>query len=1058
MGEDRNFTVYRASAGSGKTYTLAREYIKRLLVGDPRTAHRHILAVTFTNDAAGEMKERILGYLRQLAADDDKDFLAGLREGLPDGLRNDDGKIRRRAAQAFHAILHDYSNFHVTTIDSFFQSVVRNLARELGVGSRFDIELDTALPVRDAVKAVISEATAGSEVLGKLARFVNHKLEDDKWSVERDLQSFSRFIFNETFQKKARALNQEFTDQPDKVANARDECVRIIKGFESGIRGRVEAFDLMDHFPCPMPIRQKARTVIKDVSKDIGGFFKKLSDGEYCEEKLLTATMRQVYETLSGGTHGDDYLALFLDTEKYRRDNLPLRNSAKQLMKFVYQLELLKHVADKIEAHDKEQNRFVLANTNQLLGGLVGKDDSSFVFEKIGAQIRHVVIDEFQDTSELQWKNFKVLISEILATNSFGMLVGDVKQSIYRWRNGDWRILNDIENELGDRAGCRSLDANYRSAREIVEFNNALFEGSANDLQKDARQPFAKAYVDVRQKQRRECQGYVSVDFVEAEKDGRNTVKRYSEVVVGRLAEKIKLLLDGGVRQGDICILCRKNKQIRQIADELPKVFAERYPDAGESVKIISESAYRLGGSKAVRLLVAALRLVNEPRNPALAAELYLGWKNGDPAELSRGAIDGVLADIEARKTRSLPEWVEELCRKFFAPADGGADLRAGEDVLAFMDKLTDYLSRNTPDIGRFLEHWDEKLSKETLPLPVKGVRDGILAMSIHQSKGLQFHTVIVPFADWPMAEKSGAFKQQVVWCEAAQKRHPFDFTLLPLEYNSQMECSLFAPEYAEETDNLKMDNLNLLYVALTRAEKNLLVLAKEPGKDSTSLNIQDLIRAHMKMKTAPYATGYIERHDEAPAEERREIEVAFNPTKAATAIYPSAEARIFASGGGEDAMRGIKEGNLVHRIFANIAGAEDIEQAVAASVGKAFAAGELGEAERRPYAEAVLRHIAGSGRRDWFSDKYKVFTEAAIIMEDGRENRPDRVLVDGEGNVVVLDYKTGKEEGAHARQVGKYMELLGKMGMYNTIKGYVWYLADAPGEADRIQEVRRGQ
>ncbi|MDR1757621.1 MAG: UvrD-helicase domain-containing protein [Bacteroidales bacterium] len=1022
-----NFLVYRASAGSGKTYTLAQQYIKQLLIHNPRTAYRHILAVTFTNDAAGEMKNRILDYLHELADDNDADFLENLRKELPDFMKNNVEEIQQRARVALQSILHDYSNFHVTTIDSFFQTIARDLAKELGIGSRFDIEINTELPIKDAVKEVIENATTQNEVLGKLTRFVEHKLEDDKWSIERDLQSFSRFIFNEIFQKNEDALMQQFQEEPEKIR----ETIKICKQFI------VEYETRMQHFANCFFEKRLPENDFYYKGKGVPGYFKKIKNKEY------EAPNTYVLKVLSGdaGNAGDmECIELLQAAENYRTgDRLLKYNTSKLFLKFIYQLELLKDISDKISEQNAEQNRFILSHTNQLLSGLIGDEDTSFVYEKIGAQIRSVIIDEFQDTSELQWRNFKVLISEILATNGFGMLVGDVKQSIYRWRNGNWKILNDIDQELKEQVRCLSLQTNYRSAEQVIDFNNQLFKQAAANLQNnesDEHNPFRKAYQDVVQQSTKKAEGFVSVDFAEIVKVDNTIVQSYEESVLEKVADKIKLLLDRGVKQGDICILCRANKQIRLIAHDLPGIFARRFPDCQETIRIISEDAYRLGSSRSLNVLVSALRLIHESRNPVPAAQLLLQWKDENINELSLEKIAQMTAEIQTQQTLPLYDLIETLCRKF-CPGSGA-------DVLAFMDKLTDYLSRNVPDLGKFLDYWDERLSIETLPLPVKGQREHILAMSIHKSKGLQFHTVIVPFVDWAMAAKSTPSKPNVVWCESMSKEPPFQFPLLPIEYSSLMENSYFSKEYETETHNLQMDNLNVLYVALTRAEKNLLVLTKQKPKNSKTSNIQDFIISYIGDK--PYEIGKIEPHDEQQVEEICTIDISFHPRKPDTTVFPSTEAQIFARGDNEDKIQKVKTGNIIHLILENIThieNEENIENAVKQAIEKLIIRGELSEAEKTQYLEIVKTQIANSRKWDWFSNKYNIHNETAILMDDGRENRPDRVLVDGDGNVTVIDYKTGETKPGHIKQVENYMALLSQMQKYRTIKGYVWYLSE---------------
>ncbi|GHV34126.1 DNA helicase [Bacteroidia bacterium] len=1016
--------IYRASAGSGKTYQLALKYIRQLLIGDPNTSYRHILAVTFTNDAAAEMKERILGYLYALANEKDNDFLANLLNEI-NALRSVEGfavpayaeitaqKIRQNAAVAFHAILHDYSNFHISTIDSFFQTILKNLTKELGIGSRFEIALDTDRVIQDAVKNLINKAPKNPQILSQLEAFTAHKFDNNKWNIERDLQQFGRFVFNESFQKNEKSVNEE---SKDKIVDTINKCKEFVKIFDNKMFNFANEFGVQDK---------------KDFHYgDMWSYFNKIKNRDYPE---IGSRLSKILNGETEGKIGDvQFLPLLEKSENFKNAHIRKYNSSKLFLKFIYQLSLLKAISDEISEENKENSRFMLAQTNQLLGSMLNANDANFIYEKIGATIRSVVIDEFQDTSELQWQNFKILLSEILANDNFAMLAGDVKQSIYRWRNGNWRILNDIETEFGTTAEYRELDTNYRSAKNIVELNNVVFENAANILQGDASDdvlPYRKAYKDVKQKANKDIEGFVGIDFVD------------KDSLLETIAEKIRTLLTNGVAQGDICILCRKNEQIRMIADELPKLYVSLFQSDSSStarnelpLKIISEEAYLLSSSPELRVLISALRAINEPTNPIPIAEI----------EQYLGQYLHVSDFIESYNGRSLLyNLVEDLCR-FFKFSEKP---EASPFLFAFMDKVLDFISKNRSDLGVFLDYWDEKLSKETMSLPANGKRDGILVMSIHKSKGLEFHSVIVPFIDWDMAAKSTPSKENVVWCESSGKIQPFDFALLPVEYSKTMENSIFNKEYNDETVSLQMDNLNVLYVALTRAGKNLFAIAKTLNKKGELTKISDLLYKCVENSNFcltnenKFEIGKIEASapstsDNFSSEEKSLIFPSFHPQPSKIAFIIPAEAALFAKENNEDVFEKIKRGNIIHKIFENL----DFRR-IDTTVEILHSQGVVSASEKENYVKIVENYLNNTNVKDWFSSKYEVMTECSVIVEDGNVFRPDRVLIDQEKNVIVIDYKTGKEKKAHIRQVENYVKIMLKMRSYSSVKGYVWYL-----------------
>ena len=994
----KNFKIYRASAGSGKTYTIALKYIAELLK-NPQFAHSQILATTFTNDAAGEMKERILSELCGLIDGENAAFLENLQKETNLSKEN----IRKNAKIAYEAILDDYGNFNISTIDSFFQKILRNLARELGINSQFDIEMDINLPTKEAVKAVIANSVANTNIQDKIVKFLEHKLEDEKWNIQKDLESFAKNIFKEEFQRR----EKELQGQTEKIYKSIEECKKIKRDFNEQMCEFAESFSWQD------------KSNFYQGEKGVIGYFKKIRDGEYSEPNSY------VNQVLCGDKckNGDiENLELLKKTETYRSENIRKYNSAKLFLKNIHSLSLLEDISKEITNQNKEKNRFMLAKTNQLLCEIMGGTDTPFIYEKIGTNIKSIVIDEFQDTSTLQWKNFKPMLKNVLDENKFGMLVGDVKQSIYRWRNGDWKILNNIDNDenFAENAEFINLEKNWRSAENLVNFNNNLFENISKKSDCDIK----KAYENVRQ-EINENGGFVSIDFVPSGKlwntyeteDGENTM-------INAIAGKVKLLLENAVEQSDICILCREKKQIRKIAEDLPKILPE--------VKIISEEAYKFEASREISMIILALQIINEPKNPIPQTNLLLKWGKIKKEELKIDEIEKLtneLLDIKALSKLPIYDLVIKLCNDF----KFNNDSKSADFLFAFMDKIVDYSAKNTNDISAFLEYWDEKLKDEALPMPTKkdDRRDGILLMTIHKSKGLEFHSVIVPFVDWSLGEYSAAFKENMLWCSG--KTAPFDVPLIPIEYKKEMSVSQFSDDYECEKLAQNMDNLNVLYVALTRAAKNLLVLAKEKNSEISSL-ISSFIGA-----AEHYEIGVIEKTKQEEEESKKtQKSIPFNMKENKMEVGKNVD------------TQETREGKIIHRVFEKIclfddaAWATHVENAVKFLV----SCGEIEPENEEHYIEKVKNYIENSGRQDWFSGKYQVFNEAAILC-GGKTSRPDRVLLDkSEKSAIIIDYKTGGENKNYEEQVRNYAKLLQKMA-YTKVQGFVWYL-----EENKITEV----
>ena len=558
--------VYKASAGSGKTFTLAVEYIK-LLILNPR-AYRQILAVTFTNKATAEMKERILTQLYGIwKADPASDaYLKRIKEDLNSSSLSDK-ELRQRAGMALQYMLHDYSRFRVETIDSFFQSVMRNLARELELSPNLNIELNNADVLSDAVDSMIEKLTPSSPVLAWLLDYINERIADDKrWNVSNEVKSFGRNIFDESYIERGEGLRLKLRS-PETIKLYRDvlremetDALEQMKGFYDQFEGELDGHALV-----PEDLKGGAR--------GIGSYFRKLRDGRLTDKDVLNATLQNSLAdaknwTTKTSSRKDEIIRLaetsliplLQDAERLRPQKSRTINSCRLSLQHLNKLQLLNHIDEEVRTLNREHNRFLLSDTNALLHKLVHEGDSSFVFEKIGANIRNVMIDEFQDTSRMQWDNFRLLLLEGLSQGADSLIVGDVKQSIYRWRNGDWGILNSLgssqsQPQLYNNSSqlsfpfpvrVETLKVNRRSETNVINFNNRLFTAAVDYLNslhleelKEECFPLKRAYADVTQESpKTNSKGYVKVSFIEPDEE-----RNYTEKTLSALGEEVQRLL-----------------------------------------------------------------------------------------------------------------------------------------------------------------------------------------------------------------------------------------------------------------------------------------------------------------------------------------------------------------------------------------------------------------------------------------------------------------------------------------------------------------------------------
>ncbi len=1018
--------ILKASAGSGKTFNLAKKYIRILLSSEERYAYRGVLAVTFTNKATAEMKSRILKELRLLASDPVR---SDYRDDFVPALFPTNEALQKRAEAVLVDILHDYGAFSISTIDKFFQQTLKAFAREIGQFSAYQIELDRNALIHESVDRILDALT---EKDTKLLEWLND-------SVGEQLEKGGRIDLEEGLYKMAERLSSEEHDalagkyniaeeeslSKESLAAIRKECRRIVSDFEREVlaaaRGVVTAMDTAG-----VPLSDTNRgflvaiskwTALKpgdSIPKPTDAFLNRSADSTQWFAKTKSHLLPQVEPYLSGPLEA--FCALF---------DSPFRvyGTARILLRQLYGLGLAREFRAEFLQLLKEKNVLSIDDSNTLLKKIIDGSDAPFVYEKLGVRYRNFLLDEFQDTSTVQWENFLPLLRESSSSGNESLVVGDVKQSIYRWRGSDWELLSSGVSAAFPEAVEEPLRENWRSAKAVVDFNNAFFPYAAKAFQQECHAAgfnIGALYGDVDQirKSPEEQPGQVRVSFCDKEDE------------LAEVLESIRSMRANQARWGDMAVLVRNNKEGAEVASFL----------VGEGIPVISDDSLDVKSSVVVRRLVALLDRFENPGDEVsafLAEELDIRFPE---------------------RFHSLSDLCEALLRELrqHDPA-----LFDGETlyIQSFMDAVQDWAKVNGNNLRHFLDYWKEAKDKVSSPDDA----DAIRVITIHKSKGLEFPAVIFPFA-----EKVDLRIRTSRWCHL-EEGAPFSASgkaIYSVDMTAATTSTLFAADYQDEKNLNLVDNLNTFYVALTRAQKVLHVIACRPpqtvlsGRANSFADLSQVLYSFLQVER--YESG--EPYDFSRMKRARRGQVVPVP-----AAYPSFPVNPEAGESGEDTPVGERgrlkfnsdsadffaadgsvgvgasvrrKGIALHEILSRVERLEDLAGAVAQSVQNGtLTPGQGAEAE-----QFLRERISGPVARAWFGldpdcPVRSVDRERSLIDTDGSVLRPDRV-VETAGGLVVIDYKFGGPRPQYGRQVARYMNLYRRMG-YPAVRGYLWYVEE---------------
>ncbi len=1071
-------TVYRASAGAGKTHKLTGEYLTLLFNGPG--AFRRILAVTFTNKATDEMKSRIVSELYNLASGKKSDYVGLLQSAY--SLTEE--QVRKQAAKILIDILHDYSAFNISTIDRFFQQTMRAFTREIGLQGGYGIEMDQELVLTAAIDSLLGdlEKPESKELLGWLLRFAEDKIENGgEWNLRKDIMALSREVFKESYKTFSEQVNRDISDKKA-LETYKNDLYGIIRSVEANAKELGErGLAIMNKYGLKQEDFSRGNITVSLFAKLAQGEMKtpnatfcNMADNiEACFKKTTPIGTRQII-----GCAFDDGLNDCIKGIIALFGNLTAYNTAREIVRYYYTLGILTDVSRQIAAYREEKNIMLIADTTELLNKVIGGSDTPFVYEKTGTHVDHYMIDEFQDTSGMQWNNFRPLIEESLSHARANLIVGDVKQSIYRFRNSDWKLLDkQVKADFSaEQLREDTLKDNWRSCRHIVEFNNALFTTipgvlqvfynetlSASSLNEEQQAEYFTKIMSAYDKSYQQVplpfqkkDGHVRIEFLSGDED-----KDWRDEAMERIPGILQQLQDNGYALKDIAILVRTNQEGAKVADTLLS-YKEEHPSEQYHYDIISDDALFISSSAAVRFIISVLRYLRNPEDMI----------NGRIALYSYQVLTGIfgteetsfppeiIRSLHALSRQSLYEITEGLFRLF------SVNFPENEQVFvqAFLDMVSEYGQKESADLGRFLKWWDETGYKKTIATP--DAQNAIRIMTVHKSKGLGFKAVIIPFGDWEIDHKPT--KPVILWCHPEEK--PFDrLHLVPVRYGQGLANTIFAEDYFRERLHAFIDNLNTLYVAFTRAKEELIVFSPRPKKIKEETGdveristLTDALWAGLHTTAGTtrdgeplislpgsfnLADGVFELgnwwHPVSQKESGETEEIEMTNLKS---ISPDDRLRLRLHGKGfffDNERR--KHGTLMHEVLSHIHTRKDIP----VSVETYRLSGVINKEEAAELKQKLGNLLNNPEVAPWYNGEARILNEVDILFGNGLSKRPDRVMITGD-RVIVVDYKFGEHpDKRYHSQVRNYLKLIRQMG-YEQVEGYLWYV-----ELDQIEAVK---
>jgi ATP-dependent exoDNAse (exonuclease V) beta subunit len=1034
-----NFVVYKSSAGSGKTFTLVKEYLRLALSDDKNLSfnYKRILALTFTNKAAAEMKSRVIDALYQITQNNETTS-TGLMLGQD--LKISEQELKRRAQIVLSDILHHYSDFSVGTIDSFTHKIIKTFAHDLKLPVNFNIEMDTKGFYEKVIDTLFSKVGEDAYISKLLTEYALSKAQDNTaWDPQVQIQEFSELLLKENSEAYRDKLKQFSSDE--------------LEGFRRDFSNFIKEYQTQVSEPAEEALQLIKQANLKDedfVQKSKGpqNFFKKCINQSVdllaCKSSTLTnvvqsqnwahkdSTKQAAFHSLNPQLH-----RLLTHLISYIEKNYTYYSLSRILSKQMYALMLIKKI-EEISAEQKSEDRLVfISEFNQKISEIIHNEPTPFIYERLGERYRHFLLDEFQDTSTLQWHNILPLLDNSLANGWLNLIVGDGKQSIYRWRNADVKqfaslpildnktnnpLMEEMQQSIQRNYKGDVLKANYRSLKTVVEFNNSLFV----DLSESLLSGLTKTiYEDQAQEIKNNAIGFVSIHT------GKKSREDVDDFNFEQVRSQITQAIADGFDYKDICIICRVKRTGSLIANQL---IAQKIP-------VVSSDSLLLQSNFEVNTIVSYLSYLSNKEDHISAAAVinYLFQSK----KINEKDYHICLSGLSVNK--SLFE-VFKLCGVHLEEAELslnnlfdncieiinalGLNQTGYQYIRFFLDEVNEYLVLKNSNIASFFDWWQNRKNNASMIIPDN--TNAVKIMTIHTSKGLEFPVVIVPHCSWQV------YKAGDTWVDLHTERTPLPVSIISL---SKKTGELgFEEEFATEKQDQTLDNLNLLYVAFTRAVERLHIISVYSDY-ITYDSVAHWLEKHMQSKLQSISDNYFELGALQKKQSKQHTKGLTNFDLQALSFNSSNKAiQIKAAylNNTEEAEAAKQSGLLMHWLLSKMYTVNDLS----AALNEAVLLGLTDKKEAELLKQKLTQLCSNSEIAEYFAEGLSCKLEAELIMQNGEILRPDRIVFK-DRETILIDYKTGKENNKHySKQLLKYETALVSMG-YTQVKKLLVYMDD---------------